>query len=80
MSEERAQRDWEYYTTRVPVERQIPKALFKQLPPGRPPWSKRDEDDEYQHEVFNSSNFPTPYVSQNVRISYTSQIYDYPRK
>jgi hypothetical protein len=77
-----SQRDWEYYSAHVPVERQIPETLFKQLPPGPSTASRLDRvvDDGNQHEVFNVYNFPTPFVSTNTRLSYASKVYDYPRK
>lgn len=79
-----AEADWEYYTTHVPVQQQISKQVFMQLPPGRLHQEQRDrwyeENLAEQHEAFNCRNFPTPPTWLNKDLSYTSKIYDYPRK
>lgn len=79
-----AEKDWEYYASKVPADKQIPRDLFMQLPVGRDHAAQRDfwydENLRNQHEVFNCGNFPTPPTWQLPQFSYTSNCYDYPRK
>lgn len=72
--------DWEIYTNTVPVDRQIPKTLYDQLPRGKPLDYDDFPDERGQHGLFNPHNFPTPIPSFVPGLSYTSKCYDYARK